>query len=71
MDHVLASIKIFIELHFYHIFVVFTVFLMKTGMFCFGKFQFLLAVGDTLEQECFHYSGYSLSGKQYYTPDNG
>ena len=36
-----------------HIFAFFTTFLIKTFPFCFGKFRFLLVVGDILKQKVF------------------
>ena len=38
-------------------------------MFCFGKFRFLLVVGDMLKQKHFRYPRISLSGRQYYRAD--
>ena len=38
---------------------------MKTAVFCFGKFHFLLVVGDMLKQKRFHYTGFGLFGRQY------
>ena len=40
---------------------------MKTTVFCFGKFYFLLAGGDMLEQNRFQCPGFGLIGRQYYT----
>ena len=37
-------------------------------MFCFGKFHFLLAVGDMLEQKRFQYPRFGLFRRQYKPP---
>ena len=41
---------------------------MKTAMFCFGKFYFLLVVGDMLEQKHFRYPEFRLFGRHYKPP---
>ena len=40
-------------------------------MFCFGKFYFLLAIGDVLEQNHFWFPDFGLFGRQFYPPDIG
>ena len=42
---------------------------MKTALFCFGKFHFLLAVWDMLKQKHFRYPGFGWFGGQYCLPD--
>ena len=42
------------------------VFLMKTVRICYGKFHFLLVVGDIVEKNLFAYSGLGQFGRQYY-----
>ena len=54
-----------------HVFVVFDHFSIKTAMYCFGKFYFLLAIGDMLAQKRFRYPGFGLLGTQYKLPDIG
>ena len=43
-------------------------FLMKTAMFCFGRFHLQLAVEDMLKQKQFRYPGFGLFGRHYNPP---